>query len=689
MSLIQVASSSGNLSAGQTRSKALVAVEVCEHWGDAWQRVNYLEPISHTDIVAPQIGTASFLYHYGRIKREDRASFSSYNEIDLNDWYVRVVDLRTSAINWTGVIVTDFLTPYGGSDGAGVQRIEAFSLCHELDREQIRSVLAKDGTGAIIEIEDVPDVNQKYKRGVELFGNVSLEPHTDGAVVFSSEGEVCTARMLCEMLLARHTPENGPTFALAGEVSVLENIRDIWKIKGKTPWDIITKIISRDRGLALSEIVSGDTVQLYVSTILETDVSVGGVVVPANSHQVQINLDQSLDIKDSTQIVRSTSFKFDRIEVRGKKSILACFTVGYLDGTVEEGWTDESRIEYDLADSVRPAHASLSNADKELFNDDFRNSDAVSAVFVKHRIPRDWDKQVGTGDGGTKAYALPVCDDNGQVSVGPDTPFFPMGKHFETWLPFEEGVDYSVSPAVAVGQLDDAEPSFVPPFALVENPDFAGEWIYCNKGTDEIPGSAADFAVYPREMAFGVEAKPRHLYGLGYFDPDAAALTATDPELEYDTIMATVAMRTDQVLKVVATRSGLASGERIRTKLIEVDGAEYWYAVPGTVIGVNHDKTLKRYAGNGVLRDDSYRLREIAAFALAWYGRDRRAITLDVTRIEMLAPLGSLVVGTVTAGTFLSIGTIVSSRTCTYGEEPNTKLQTEWAEIDFSGGITD
>jgi hypothetical protein len=87
------------------------------------------------------------------------------------------------------------------------------------------------------------------------------------------------------------------------------------------------------------------------------------------------------------------------------------------------------------------------------------------------------------------------------------------------------------------------------------------------------------------------------------------------------------------------------------------------------------------------LRDDRQRLQAIAAFAAAWYGRERAGITFSLQRIDPFAGLGTLIDATVTAGVQRSVGTCITSIGFDYTRKPRTTIQTGYSEIDFNVGM--
>jgi hypothetical protein len=680
MGQLQITQNTSVSGAGTVTALQQVGVRTRANWSDGWVQRPYLEVISHLDTVAPSVGSANFKYHYGSIKREDTYALAQYNQLDLAGHWVQVYKLSNSEVVWTGRFQHDNLAPAGGARGSGVQNLIAYGLAHELDRTHISWAQAETPNGTA-SIDVIPPIN--YRSSGRL-GNRSTARNSDGVYEFSSAGELWTNLDVAEMILALFTPENGPTFELGGDKDVLSNISGIYELQNRTPWDVLNELIDRRRGLGFVPVVMGETVVLRVYTVTDEAIVVGGVTIPANSNQVDINLDTSIKIVDPV-VIRSVADLYQQIEVRGGP-IVSCFTIAAADDTVDNQFDAFDVDDYLKACSTLGAYyASLSDEEKANANDNYRQDDRHEKTFAKFGLSPLWDGTAGDGAGGTKTVVLPFCSDEGEISLVEPGGLFMSGKGFEDWLPLEEGKDYSVVTPTDLGVSSGTEPTYKRPFALVKDPNY-DEWHFVDRPGPEYRQAAAHFTLYRNELCFGVHASPRHLYAKDVFTQNTAAVYSEDsePVFKYTDILATVALKTDQVILATANSSGGTSSDVMRKKLIEIPNAEYWYCAPGTVIGINRDLTLKRYGGSGVLRDDRPRLWEIAASAAAWYSRPRNSLSVGFEGIEHVAELGSLLVSTVTAGTTLELGTVITSREVNYAQGGRTRISTSYAEIDWS-----
>jgi hypothetical protein len=680
MPLLQLDNGVGALAAGDIIVQAKFCVQIKATWAGAWVNEPYIEPLNATDCVAPGIGVARFKFSYGYQTREDRPAWAQEYDKELRDYYIRVLKITEDGVNvkWTGIVDAETLVAGGGANPSGREWFEALGLVHLLDRDAIDTVLAKDGSGAIVEIDAAYACNRRGLRTHEFarvpapLGNRSSAKHTDGAYVFSADADLWSARDAAEMVLIRYAPAGGPAFTLAGAVEVLAQFKSIVELKNRTPWNVLNDLISPKRGLGFAPVVTGAGVTLFVFSVLESAVSAGGVTIPANTQQIELQLDSGLDLQ-APQLTWTTATRYEEFEARGAPA-LACFTLAYSDSTLEKGWSTALRTAYGTAAGTVPDD-----------NDAFRNADRFADVFTKHRLPKDWDGRTANGAGGTKAPALPQFDDAGELVLATGAPFVALDKHFERYIPLRESLNYAVNPPGTTELLAGAEEVYRVPFALIKDPA-ASAWHYVEKLRDtDIEDAQAHFGIYPRDLAVKVEGQPRYAYGLNDFAYPADAEGNYDPVVDYNTLIVTVAMRTDQSPRVVMQADDYVAGGLKRRKVIDAPWCEFWYIAPNTVVDVGSSLAASLYAGTGILRDDRQRLREIVAAMKAWYGVDRAAATLPYQhRIDAPAPLGALVLGAATGQYRREINSVVSSIGMNFQKPLGVTIQTQWAELDFA-----
>ena len=117
-----------------------------------------------------------------------------------------------------------------------------------------------------------------------------------------------------------------------------------------------------------------------------------------------------------------------------------------------------------------------------------------------------------------------------------------------------------------------------------------------------------------------VNASPNHLLARNHWT--SAAATAIEPLYDWQTLVATVAIETDQRLELSSVIKDARPSDGVM--VIHDDSAELWYLAPNTAVMVAGNGNLLRSPGRQVvLRNDADRLALILAGAIARYGRPR------------------------------------------------------------------
>ncbi|GAG19548.1 unnamed protein product, partial [marine sediment metagenome] len=131
--------------------------------------------------------------------------------------------------------------------------------------------------------------------------------------------------------------------------------------------------------------------------------------------------------------------------------------------------------------------------------------------------------------------------------------------------------------------------------------------------------------------------------------------------VDYGSLIVTVAMETDQVLRYVATSPSPSAFESKNTLTLKVEGAGLNYVVPGTVWSTYEDTA--RFHNGKILRNDYAKLRAIAKTALAWYGTQRASINVIWNTSDKKFRLGSMIEDISSSWQRVSIKTIVTRQT--------------------------
>lgn len=671
-------------------SKLRVSTRV--NWTDPWSVVPYLEPVKGTNTLAPGKGVATFLWRYGEIKREDKTTFTDDVPKDLFGSYVRVEAFNEDGAEtqWYGRLEDDELDVHGAvTQPQGDQEIKALGLENDLDRYDLKQVQCRQN-GSSFAQESIPVFNRRAGRGPGLLGNRSLSRQTGNVYEFSSDGELWTNRDIAESVLAWNVPADGTPFQLAGQVEELDKIVQTHRFPaGLTLRQILCQLIDPRRGLGWCIRVDGkDNVLIWIFSVLEDDVGIGGQTAASNNEQFSVVLDDAIDF-EKVLVTLHKSSKYDSVRIRGarQKSI---FSISLVDGTWEEGFTSALLTAFKQGQSSATDYPADPQGQAER-NDQYRGDDRFERLSV-FRIPPDWDLRAGDGIGGAKSIVLPAIGDDGEIDTDTSQDLFMFGQALLHHLPgLEVGKDYSVSPALDENPSD-SDPEFRRPFALIK---YDGKWMYLDKLSESIGGQVvtnAQIRMMDRELAVQVLMRPKWLLFANDWsgaEPSllagqvwTAAQVAAGNFFDYNNMLATVAIEGDQHVQIVA--GGGPGADEYKELVIDVPDAELVYLVPGTVLGIDNEGNLKHASGGVFLVDDRERLSRLAAVAWSWYHKARASVRLvDKSRLRLIQ-VGQLMKSIRSASDFREVGTVVSQEYFDW-QAGKITYTTQYGEMTFSG----
>lgn len=605
-------------------------------WAASWQWAPYLDPQEATEAVGPSIGDARFKYDFGYAIREGHAAFSYYLPTALNGWYVAIWahDPWGDALLWVGVIKTDGVEMYGSTGfPSGGQEMTAYELGQILERDDITGSVTESilvtGDGRV---DRSITFNRRPGFGLSRVGNKKTAFGL-AAPVFGDTGDFWTNKDILYYLLAYYSPSQF-TWYVAGAIDELDKITDEYDLEGLNLWQALDQIIDRRRGLAYRILTWGEgPLILYVFSVLSYPVSFGDVALSANQNRAILNFDAAIDLTPKLRF--NDLDNYSAVTVRGGP-IRSCFTLSFADETLEEGWESQEVIDYLEA---LGAGATAEENDKQ------RSRDEFARVFQFFRPPLNWDWQAGDGEGGTKQNAAPSLFADGSLDADTKSETYTADKIFERHLPFE-------LPGGAANQPVEYRAMF----ALVQ--DDADDFVYVDR-LNEVDKTPAQVRPADQEFGIYIEARPNHVLALNHWL--GAKESATEPEVDYETLVMTVCAALDKHLQVTAQIPGNTIGrDSAGTKLIPVENLELWYVVPGTVEEVD-DGALVKHDG-GIVRDDTQFLKQIAAFALAWYGQARATLEYTYQGISVQLPCGVLVLGVASTWHLTEVGSVVTER---------------------------
>ena len=644
--------------------KERTVVYVKKTWEGSWEIAKYIEALTANETVAPGMDSASLLYHYGSIKREDStSSFSSESPKDYMDYYVKFSvakgdsDYSDPATWWVGKINDIDYSLDGTASGSvsGVQNMRALGLGHMLDRKPIEGAFCKK-VDAKIEIDWSPTFNKNTGYGSNVFGNRSATVGPDDVFLFGDDWDTNTEwtyKDILDYILEYYQP-GGPTFVLGGQLDPLSDAKGVVWCEGMTVWQILNQLINYSRGLTFKIETTGEgDVTINVVSIVGEPISVGDYTFPANP---SINtLQASSEIWTSGAFLRkSTAKKYNKIVVSGKR-VVSCFTLSVAEENIETGWTTDEEVAYDAE------------------NDDERETDKHERVYNRFRVPKDWDWKAGDGFGDKQTVCSPTVKKDGTLDKETNADEYMFDRKFLSWIPFEKPVN---------GTDGTKEPEYLEPCVWVENPMFDGlatvQWRYVQVDKWKFP---IGVRMLDRELGFQMSGQYKHMLALNSFDNEAAPASSFIPMFDYNDLIATVAVETSQRLQVIEEIKDNDTAEEDRVLAITDMSAELWYVVKGTRKPTADDRMEKTTEGEAV-RDDSPRLRKIAAFAKAWYALPRAGVSYS-ERVLAYVGFAGKYLATIKSDTQEEpVNTIISAVSWDFRSGTST-VYTSYMELNF------
>lgn len=628
------------------------------NWTDDWEYVPWLWPDTAVESAAPSIPNAEFTWHAGYQKNYYNTGFDSFYPLNIQDAFIqiRVHSEWGWFAAWTGIVQNETNTNPGLNPNNGYQcldqKITAVGLEFILMRRRINnSIISTD-----IDTINRPLVfNEQSSRGPSYLGNRSATADSRGVYWFGGT-DSWTNLDIANYVLINYVPTATP-FYLVGELDALSQIVETHNLFGMTVYDALNQLIDRRRGLSWRVIQDQENnIAVWVFSTIADPISFGGVDIPANRWQDVINFDGYPDVHPSFTTIRSETY--DRVIVDGS-AIKVCSSYSFDNATLEEGWSIAEEEAY------------------EADTDENRSTDTYNRVFTFYRVPNDWPWTYYSLEDDTAQNVLPTVNYNGDVDFTDTTQLpYMASRRFLPWLPDQVTTD-----------ADNAEPEFRSPFVLIAVPGTPAVYAYVDLLTavdDRDINDDYDVRLSDREMGFYVKGQKNHTLGLNQFTGRDADDTAT-AEVDYATMIATMLVETDAVLRVsylIPNNLGSNAGKDL---IIHVPDAEYWYIAEGTVADVV-DGELQFYVP-GAQRDDTDRLRAIAAAALAWYSVPRNIIEYSCDELLDMHPVGMMVRGIGnSAGDYGNVGTVVTERAWNFIEGGGgvTRVRTGFSELDFT-----
>ena len=710
MALISIAGGT-SVGPGGSVPKSYCHVYRKKTWGGNWMRFNEIIALEAVNRAWPGRSEARLQINVGDIKRNELPDFEfrSFRHDLVFGWqdhYIALVAVPEQGMPytfWCGYLPHQEVSLGGERQvGATLQWdanivMTAYGLDYLLERRQIEpgggSWIVDEAVNDIDRIGWRPDFNRPHPLGSYLQGNRSdflydFQPPGGGPAlstyVFGGESDtsVWSARDIIEYALfgsqSTIDPDDEPHFLLGGDGAVVDFLAEQERTisqEGMSVRDLVAKMVDRRRGLEMwtkFDLVEVDgfmlpsgLVELHLESISSDPIVVGDVTLPANPSGVDLDLADALEIEESVVTFDSVT-TYDRIAILGER-VISCFTLGF-----ETAGNEFTRLEAAWTPAMEDTYHELGDPERA-------NHDVVSAVYRLFRIPKDffWLQ----GDSLDLQPLIPNFDNDGGIILSLMQQPTPWNRFIRILpnLPLTKRTDQLA---------EQQELRFEKPFAIVEVHDSngvpTGKWEFVDaKHEDGVPSAS----VTPGDRGGTIEVKfgPAHLLARNHFDPEADPTfqpSETEPVFDYERMLVTIAVEVD-----VRSKVNVVLGSGSRELVIHVPDAHVWIASPFTVDGLGVTRTPHTYVGPRVIRDDTRRLREVAAAAKAWYGSDRRAVNISELGIFAPLPLGTMVSTIQMEGEQKAVNTVVSEQRWNLDtENPTTGISTGFTELDLGGG---
>jgi len=469
---------------------------------------------------------------------------------------------------------------------------------------------------------------------------------------------------------------------------------------GRTIADILDELASPEMGIgwyvhcdkAMAD--SGGQPEIRFVSRFGEDVTVGNAVVvlgPANVVSPSLMQNRKAG---AVSIQDSFTRTFSRVRCVGER-MRSVFTVSAFvgDANLATDWSGAIHSEYDAGVSIsNTLYASLDESDKATYNDRRRDDSYFDGVLSRFAVEKSWDWLSVFGGPNfdppidpivhNPFPVVPMVDEYGQIVRSQDSNPWKRGREFLTSLPMFVGFDYAnPDDATANVAANRYSPNAWPPRLRVGQ-TVTGEpmrpLVFCADHyieTDikqfrnvETPAGGRHAVVRNIKdlLALDVRFNPRHWMSRGIWalvaepsrvNPDDTNIdekTGQSPSqnsTEYGSIIATVAIETDEVLQVIVDNPLAIGATGVnafleREMVVSVRDAHLWYMVPRTVVGVRSSDSKLAHAYDvdpndpdqqvgrnimGVLRNDAVTLDRVAQVAIAWHGVVRRSAVIPFT----------------------------------------------------------
>lgn len=646
-------------------------VQIKATWAEDWKTIPYIEPLSLSTHAMPSKDEAVFLYRYGRIQPHDTVGFRAFLPSRLTDYYIRYI-IKPNGVDvplWTGTVVDESYQMHGSHAAniqvSGDQLINAVGLEHLLDRYPIKGAWVELGTtlGAGEQyVKTMPTFNKSSRsQGEQIIGNRSEAVDPIAQVhLFSEINHLWSNLDILAYLIKFWLPAD-VLWVVSGQYQQLEHIKTVHKFEGFTMKQALDILIDRHRGFTWHLRYGNDNVvYIHISTVFGSDINVeGDVVLQANPEQYYLDLTLNREVEEAIVKLKSETL-YNTIIVSGEP-VETCCSLSLIDNTLAIGWSPELEAEY--LTGIQPT-----DPEDPGKCDEARRADRYESVFQRFTIPQTWNGLgygYATGTLGPPTYynALVTYSNTEGLIADLTASLFKADKKFLRYLP--------------ILKADSDE--FLSPIAFVADPDNASLFLQCDTpGDGENGRPSAQLRMMDDSLSILLKSSINHIYAANHFETSTFE-TTKEPVFDYSTLIVTANFITDEQLQVIRETGYVSPAPKVLH--IQVDDAKLQYIAPNTVLSVQGGNLIT--SPGEIARDDTDKLRLIAALASGWYGFPRSSIKVTLNNLVKLVEIGSYITTVNSAWHMESVGTVVTGVTYTFsGRSVKTSIETGYFELD-------
>ena len=619
-------------------------IEIKPTWQDDWEVDPSLIPLSASVMAAASgIGSMKFQRKYGATKRVYDDDFEDSESIDLTRYWIRIkfAYAQGDEVIWVGRVSSEIREFEGGDtshDGediaAGGQVWVAYGPMDLLRRIEVSKTWwwvefdeeeqeAYDREGDLRILGTLEPVNIRDRQGM-LVGNRSEKKH-DKAYMFGGTDEWSRLDFV-EYVLDRHANINqdagtNPQWTIAGQTDALEHMIDQIDLRGSASvLEILRTIISPKINMDFWVDYTDDGFEIVVFALSDTSYGFGGFNFPKNTDKIRMNVSDTIDL-DRPTITKTHDHVFGKIRVLGDQIVIVTSLRGAEapgvgeEATLVEKWDVGLEIDYENAVGAKDFSTEQQDA--------ARQRDRYRTVYQRFGMPE------GTG------IPAPALDRWGNITQE-DQEYQETVRETLPYTVLLEGYDYSEDPPTNENP-ENAFPDFLPPQVWIEE-----DLLEIYEGSETIP--VQELVALEQDWGVFLQMEINHLIAKGHFS--AVADTALDPYYDYETLIATIAVRSRQRLVIEYQTYPDDDFEDYSVHEIVNSEAQLWVLAPHTVVGIGTDpdtgeKGVPIDSGPKwrVLRNDAEQLYPTMAAAMSRY-IDARSVANIPSRL--LLPWGGL-----------------------------------------------